>query len=247
MLVSIVVPFYNSMSFLNDCINSVINQTYKDFELILVNDCSLDGSLIIANKYEQLYENVRVIDLKENKGVGNARNVGIEYSNGHFIAFLDSDDIWVPNKLEMQVDFMIKNNCSISFTSYFKFDKDGGTISKKISVPESVFYLQLLKNNVIPLSSAMIIKGDFRNLKFQCVGHEDFVYWLEALKINGPALGINQPLMYYRISSNSLSHNKFRASIYTWNIYRKIIGMNYLRAIYYFSFYIVNSTLKFLK
>jgi teichuronic acid biosynthesis glycosyltransferase TuaG len=193
------------------------------------------------------YDKIQLINLKENNGVSNARNIGMSIAKGSYIAFLDSDDCWSEKKLELQLNYMQTSNIEISFTAYFKIDPNDKQISKIISVPEFVNYTSLLKQNVIPLSSSIIKKDLVSKLKFKKIGHEDFAFWLNALKTVPFAYGLDVPLLHYRISKGSLSHNKFKSANYTWKIYRIEENLNIFYSIFYFLNYTFYSSLKFLK
>lgn len=245
-LVSIIVPIYNTEIYINKCINSIINQTFKNWELILINDCSTDNSLSIANKYKN-NNNIFIIDLNVNSGVANARNIGLSYARGSYVAFLDSDDYWLPTKLEKQLQFMTLHNAKISFTSYYKIDTNDNIISEIIKIPKFVNYIDLLKQNVIPLSSSIIETDFISNFRFKKIGHEDFAFWLKALKQTSYAIGLNEPLLHYRITKGSLSHNKFRSAKYTWSILRNEEGFNILTSCFYFCNYVYYSSIKYFK
>jgi glycosyltransferase involved in cell wall biosynthesis len=245
-LVSIIVPIYNSENYLDKCINSIINQSFNDWELILINDCSTDNSLNIANKYIN-HKNIFIIDIQENGGVANARNIGLSYARGSHVAFLDSDDYWLPTKLEKQLQFMTLHNAKISFTSYYKIDTNDKIISEIIKVPKFVNYINLLKQNVIPLSSSIIETDFVTNFVFKKIGHEDFAFWLHALKHTTYAIGLNEPLLHYRITKGSLSHNKFRSAYYTWSIFRNEERFNIFTSFFYFCNYVFYSSIKYFK
>lgn len=246
-LVSIITPVYNAESTIIDTINSVLSQSYSNWELIIVDDCSKDGSLdVIKGLPDEHSTNIKVISLLENKGVANARNIGLENAIGEYVAFLDSDDIWDVEKLQKQVSFMQDLACDISFTAYRKFNENG-IASTIISVPESVDYKNLLFGNVIPCSSSMFRREKLLSLRFVRIGHEDFVFWLTALKTISLAYGLNEVLMFYRISSTSISANKIKAATYTWNIFRKVEKLSLLKSTFYFISYALQGFRKYMK
>ena len=153
-MVSIITPVYNCEEFLEECIQSVLNQTLKDWELILVDDCSTDSSSIIINKYVALDSRIKLYSLNKNVGAGIARNKGIEISRERFIAFLDSDDYWHRNKLKLQIEYMIQENIDFSYTNFFELDKED-KVSKIILTPKSVNSFSLLFNNYIKTLTAI--------------------------------------------------------------------------------------------
>ena len=173
--------------------------------------------------------------MKFNQGVSHARNVALEQANGQFIAFLDSDDIWDEEKLEKQIAFMNDKNCAISFTSYELMDENNERLNKIIRVPEKVDYNTLLKGNILGCLTVVvdISKLDFE-IKMSGVRHEDYVLWLSILKKGHIAYGIDEVLALYRKSNNSLSGNKLKSAMWTWNIYKNIEKIPLPKAIYYF-------------
>lgn len=133
-LVSIITPSYNSAKFIGKTIDSVISQTYKNWEMIIIDDCSTDSSAEFIKTYEEKDSRIKLVQLKENSGAAVARNIGIQLAQGRFIAFLDSDDSWLPEKLERQIDFMLFNDYSFTYTSYLKVD-EGGKVLGIVPIP----------------------------------------------------------------------------------------------------------------
>ncbi|MES2828422.1 MAG: glycosyltransferase family 2 protein [Bacteroidota bacterium] len=246
-LISVIIPVFNAESSIKETLESVLKQSYLDWEIIIVDDCSTDNSMdVIRSAIKSMEKQTSIISLTENNGVANARNVGLDNVNGEFVAFLDSDDIWSTEKLEKQLRFMQNLRCDISYTAYKKIDENG-VVKSMISVAEKVSYNDLLHENVIPFSSSMLRRSKLLNHRFLKVGHEDFVFWLAALKHISMAYGLNEPLMYYRISANSISSDKFKAAKFTWNIYRKIEGFTVFKSAYYFVCYSFSGLRKYLK
>jgi len=246
-LVSIITPVYNSAKHLETTIKSVLAQTYKNWELILIDDGSNDDSLTLIESYIVTDSRIRLICHPKNLGVAAARNSGTKMADGRFIAFLDSDDSWDDEKLTVQVNFMQKNNCAISYTAYRKIDTDGEILVRKIDIPEKVNYNSLLRHNVIAFLTSIYDVKIIGKRYFEKIGHEDFAFWLEILKDNHLGFGINQVLASYRIHNSSLSNNKLRSAKYTWNIYRQNQKLSFFRSLYYFSNYIVSSSIKYIK
>ncbi|WP_300278913.1 glycosyltransferase family 2 protein [Peptacetobacter sp.] len=244
-LVSIITPMYNSERYIVSTIESVLNQTYKDWEMIIVDDCSTDSSSEIAKSYSEKDERIKYIRTEKNAGVSNARNVALKMATGSFLAFLDSDDTWEKEKLEKQIDFMKKNEYVITFTAYELMDENSNKIHKEIMVPESVDYKTLLKGNVLGCLTVIIDRKKLGfEIKMSGERHEDYVLWLSILKKGIKAYGLNEILAAYRKSSNSLSGNKFKAAKWTWNIYRNIEKIPLPKAIYYFINYAINGIKK---
>lgn len=221
-IVSIVMPAYNCDSFIKQSIESVINQTYKNWELIIINDCSTDKTEEIIKSYSDK----RITTYKNNKqkGVSYSRNKGISFCSSEWIAFIDSDDIWENNKLEEQLE-IVSNNKEFIFTGSKFINENGKQIKYIQNVPEKININELLKQNLISCSSVLINKKHLINHPFP-EGieniHEDYAAWLEILKDIDYAYGINKPLLTYRIRESSKSFNKIKAAIMNFNVYRYI-------------------------
>lgn len=247
-LTSIIMPCYNSSKTISKAIKSVIEQTYKNWELLITDDCSKDNSREIIKSFCDKDNRVKLFHLKENMGVANARNNSIAYAVGSYIAFLDSDDMWHPEKLQIQINYMLKNNIEFSYTAYKKIDNYDIVISDKIKVQETgIAYKDLLKHNEMGCLTIVINRKLIEGIKFQRVGHEDYVFWLSILKTGVMSYGINKALSYYRVGNESISSDKHRAMGFTWNIYRNIEGLDFFKSAYYFLHYAFNSFLKSLK
>lgn len=242
-LVSIIVPVYNSEKFLEEAIKSILEQTYKNWELILINDASTDESINIIKKFAKEDKRITYIELEKNSGTAVARNKGIEKATGKYIAFLDSDDWWEKEKLYKQVDFMKQNNCGFSFTAFQYAIKDGREKGTKVFVPQKLNYKQALKNTLISTITVMfdmdIINKDL--IYMTNVKSEDTATWWKILKKGYTAYGINEILSYYRRHKNSKSSNKLVAIKQAWELYRKVEKMNLFSSMYYFCFYAVNA------
>ena len=242
-LVSIVVPVYNAERFLEDTINTVLNQTYKNWELLLINDCSKDNSKKIYEKYKR---DKRIVwfDQKQNGGAALARNKGIEISNGEYLCFLDADDLWAKEKLEKQIKFMKEKDCEFSFTGYEFADENGNPNGKKVHVPNSINYKKALKNTTIWTSTVMF---DMRKLTKEEIympnvrRGQDTATWWKVLKKIKFAYGIDEILSYYRRTNDSLSSNKLKALKRTWYLYRNVEGLNIVKSSYNFSWYCFNA------
>jgi teichuronic acid biosynthesis glycosyltransferase TuaG len=244
--VSIISPCFNSESYLQQMIDSVINQTYINWELILINDYSSDHTVDVIRRNVSVDSRIQFIDLPKNKGVANARNAGITKARGKYIAFLDSDDLWDADKLQKQVDFMKSTGCHLSYTAYRKMGSDSSILTEKIAVSEKgVSYRMLLKHNEIGCLTAMYNCEVIGKKYFMKVGHEDFVYWLSILKSGYVAYGLNTVLATYRVHQDTLSSNKIRAALFTWNIYRNIEKLSFMSSVINFLSYSVAAFKKF--
>lgn len=241
-LISIVVPVHNTEKFIRDTISSVLNQTIDNYELILVNDASTDNTLSILKEYEN-NKRIKIIDLKDNVGAAEARNIGIKSSIGNYLCFLDADDYWNPNKLEKQINFMKEKACAFSFTGYEFADSNLNPLNKKVRVPKTLNYNQLLRNTTIFTSTVMFNLNKINDdmIKFPIVKSEDTALWLSILKNNYIAYGLNENLVYYRRSESTLSSNKIEAIKRIWNLYRNVENLSLIRSIYNFIFYAFNA------
>lgn len=244
-LVSIVTPVYNAERFIKETIDSVISQTYSNWELILVDDCSSDSSADIISEYIKKDDRIKYIKNEVNSGAAVSRNNGIEASKGQYIAFVDSDDVWENEKLEKQLEFMKKNSYPFTFTSYRYVLEDGTITDKTARAIEKINYNGLLKNTVIGCSTVIIdrmIVGDFRMPLLR--RGQDTATWLQILKKIDYAYGLDIPLVNYRKVSNSISSNKFKALKRTWNIYRNVEHLGIIKSSYVFCCYAFNAVMR---
>lgn len=242
--VSIVMPVYNSEEFVNRSIESILNQTYTDFELIIVDDCSTDQTQSLVKKIASVDERVRLLRLNENSGAAVARNLAINEARGRYIAFLDSDDLWHEEKLSKQLSFMQDNQVAFTYSSYTQIDEEGNSLAE-ISVPSKVGYKQLLKTNVIGCLTVIYDAEIIGKQEMPLIRkRQDFGLWLKLLKIVDYAYGIKEPLAFYRVRKGSISSNKLSAAKFTWDLYRKIECLPLYKALYYFSCYAIGGIAK---
>ena len=243
-LVSIVVPVYNAEKFLEDTINTVLNQTYTNWELILVNDCSKDNSINIINKYVEQDSRIRLHNNETNSKAAVSRNNGITDSKGRFICFLDADDKWDSTKLEKQIRFMKENDYAFSFTSYEFADEKCVPNGKQVRVPNKINYKQALKNTTIWTSTVMfdMTKLSKEDIYMPNVARgQDTATWWKVLKKIDYAYGLDEVLSYYRRSEGTLSSNKFVALKRTWILYRNVEHLNIFYSMYCFFWYCINA------
>lgn len=215
--------------------------------MIIVDDKSKDETCKVVEEFVQKDERIRLIKLEKNAGVSNARNTGLAAAKGKYIAFLDSDDVWLPAKLSHQVAFMEDNGYQLSFTAYNKIDEAGKVVSKKIETPFSINYKQILSHNLIIFSTAMALRSTVADQQFKKVGHEDWLFWMDLLKKCELGYGINEQLAQYRIRSGSISANKFKGMSYTWKLFRESEKLDLFSSCYYFTRYAFNALWKYLK
>ena len=244
-LISIIMAAYNAEKTIEQAISSVLNQTYPNFELLVVNDCSTDGTVKLVEGIAAKDSRVRLISNEKNGGVSFTRKLGLEEAEGEWIAILDSDDAWAAEKLEKQIALQEKTNAELLFTGSAFMDADGKPIDWYLAAPAEVSYRQLLKQNVLSNSSALVSKELYA--RCYAVGdgmHEDFAIWLSILKEGRKAYGVDEPLLIYRIAKSSKSGNKVKAAKMNWNTYR-YVGLNPVSAIYYECWYIVKGLQKY--
>ena len=244
-MVSIITPAFNAEEFLSGTVESVKSQTFKDWELIIVDDCSTDNTLEIARTCAEADKRIRVVKTECNGGVSAARNLGLSIATGDYIAFLDSDDLWAPQKLEKQIQFMLENDCTLSYTDFQKFDSSTGEKGKIIKAPKQMEAADILKNTAIGCLTVMVNKRKSGHFTMPILKHtEDNCTWYHILKkTNSTALNIGEVLAYYRVGNVSLTRNKGRSAIQQWQIYREYFKFSRLRSAYYFCCYAFNALL----
>lgn len=230
-LISIVTPSFNAADTLMRCIGSVKAQTVSYWEHIIVDDASSDSSYAIILEAAQDDSRIRSARLDQNSGAGAARNKAIEMARGRYIAFLDADDEWFPEKLERQIDFMQKTKAAFSFTG-FVHQSDQGAYS--VSVPPRTNYRSLLRNNVIGCLTAVYDAGQLGKVYMPLIRRrQDYALWLDLLKRTDHAYGLNEPLAVYNVSADSLSGSKWQANLGIWHMLRDVENMNTVMATYY--------------
>ena len=224
-LVSIIVPVYNVRKYIAATIESVLAQTYTNWELLLIENNSTDGTKEFVAEYlkDNPDDRITFCVIDENIGAAEARNYGMDISKGRFVAYLDSDDLWMPDKLEKQVTFMLKNQAAFSFTGYEFADASGTGTGKVVKVPETICYKEALQNTTILTSTVMFDtqKLPKRELHMPKVKSEDTALWWRILRSGVLAYGLQENLVLYRRIGNSLSSNKIEALRRIWNLYRK--------------------------
>ncbi|WP_103588448.1 glycosyltransferase family 2 protein [Campylobacter concisus] len=247
MSVTIIMPSYDSEKFIIESIESVLAQTYSNWELIIVDDCSPDDSNKIITKYVDSDGRIKLIKLQKNSGPAVARNTAIEAASGRYIAFLDSDDVWLPNKLETQINFMHNNDLAFTYSSYRLVGEDNEHLGVFIT-KDKISYFDMLKTcSVGCLTAIYDTKKIGKQYMPLILKRQDYGLWLKILKLIGETKGISEPLATYRIRKNSVSSNKVKAAKYQWKIYRDIEKLSFLKSLYYFVFYAYNGVTKYKK
>jgi glycosyltransferase involved in cell wall biosynthesis len=243
-LVSIITPSYNTFQFIGETIESVLAQDYQAWEMIIVDDNSTDKSNELIRGYVKKDDRIKFIQNKENLGAAVSRNLGIEKAAGRFIAFLDSDDLWLPKKLTQQLDFMLRHNYSFTYTAYGKINEAGKDIGH-IDIPTKSSYHSLLKTCPIGCLTAIYDTQVIGKVYLPLIEkRQDYGLWLRILKKIDFAYGVETTLAKYRVRSNSISSNKFLAAKYQWRIYRDLEKLSLLDSIFYMTTYTFNGVLK---
>lgn len=238
-------PSYNAAKFIAASIQSVIDQTYSNWELLITDDCSKDETVKIVEKFLVEDNRIKLFSTGKNSGPACARNKSLENATGKYIAFLDSDDIWVSNKLETQLKFMIEKNIAFSFSSYSVMKEDGTPIGNTINVPKVIGYHGYLRNTIIGCLTVIIDRektGNFimPNIKTS----EDMALWLNIMKRGFKAWGLQVPLAQYRVVSKSLTSKKWIEAKYVWKVYREIEHINPIYSAICFIGYAINAIIK---
>lgn len=244
-LCSVIMPAYNAKKYIADAIKSVTNQTYENIELIIVDDCSNDGTRSIIDKWSRYDSRIKPIFNKTNIGCAESRNKALKASRGEYVAFIDSDDIWELNKLEVQLTELKKRKGILSYTAFQMIDSSGRCIKKR-EVIENVTLDLLLRENYICCSSVVLIGYIARNhYMISNYFHEDYCYWLNLLEEGYLFCGINKFLVKYRLSSQNRSKNKINAAWHRWRIYREYLRMSIWDSIRYIGMYLLNGIRKY--
>lgn len=269
--VSVVMPAYNAEAFIADAIESVCGQTYPNWHLIVVDDCSTDETVRVAHERAERDPRIKIVRSPVNGGTSAARNLGLSHAVGRYVAFLDADDIWAAEKLDKQIAFMAQRKAGFSFTAYQKFNSAG--LGGVITASPSVSWRDMLKGNRIGCSTVMLDAQAFAQIRFptgpgrrdhhpvwrslldaerrmdlvEQGGREDYALWLSLLRNGGLAHGLDQPLVRYRVHEASKSARKLRAVAAQWVVYRDVEKIPRMRAAWYLGHYAVRGVMKALR
>ncbi|EIQ7476423.1 glycosyltransferase family 2 protein [Vibrio parahaemolyticus] len=242
LLVSVIMPTYNSAGTVVESIQSVLSQTYKNWELIIVDDRSTDNTWQVIQTYADKYDNIRIYQNKENLGAGASRNFAIKKARGRFIAFLDSDDLWTEDKLAEQIPFMLKNNYPLTYTHYSRFNSEEEL--SVVTAPEYTTYKKLMYSNVIGCLTAVYDTQALGKRYMPLIRkRQDMGLWLDILKDTPKAYCLPKALAKYRMDSG-MTANKFSVLSYQWKFYRDVVGLSLPRSLFTFSVYAVKGTMK---
>lgn len=246
-LVSIIVPTYNACEYIQQTISSVFSQTYSNWELLIIDDCSSDNTISIVEVFAERDPRIRYFSTNQNTGSpSQPRNIGIEQAKGDYIAFLDSDDIWLPNKLEEQLAFIQEYGYDFVYSNYEKMSWDGKREQRIVKVKESSSYKDILKANEIPCLTVLLKRELLDDVRFKSVPDEDCVCWLDILKKGYRAYNTGKVHAVYREAKQSRSSNKFKMFKERWYILREIEKVSFVPAVYYLTIYAFRGLAKYL-
>jgi len=233
-MVSVIMPTYNSAVFIGAAIQSVQNQTYLNWELFVIDDSSNDSTLASVENFVSLDSRIKLYQNTKNAGAGASRNTGIKAAKGSFITFLDADDLWKPEKLEIQVNFMLKNNLAMSFSSYLLMTETGELLPEIVEALPELSYQKLLRSNYVGNLTGMYNADKIGKIYSPTLRkRQDWGLWLSVLEKAGSAMGIHQPLAVYRLRKNSISNNKTALLKYNFQIYNTVLGYDFLKSCKY--------------
>lgn len=246
-LISIVMPMYNSETFVSKAIDSILEQTYTNWELIIVDDGSHDHSVEVVMSYVEKNHRIQLLKNKKNSGIAITRNKAIQSTKGKYIAFLDSDDRWYPKKLEYQVTIMENKQVDFSCTSYDIVNEQGKIMGERFFEEASRGFSDLLKTNFIGCLTVMIKREVLINYPMPNVKHEDYATWLNILKNNFSIFVIPEKLSIYTNRESSVSSNKFNTINWVWIIYRNELGFSKIKSVFFLIRFLGFTTFKYLK
>jgi teichuronic acid biosynthesis glycosyltransferase TuaG len=243
-LVSIITPSWNVAPLIGETIASVQAQTFRDWELLIADDCSTDQTAAIVESMAASDPRIKLIRQPRNGGPALARQAAIEQAQGRFIAFLDSDDLWLPAKLERQIAFAQSNHAALSYTAFRRINETGTATGRLIEVPASLDYEQLLKNTSIATLTAMVDRGVAGNIAMKNEPYDDFCLWLSILKPGRIAHGLNEDLARYRVRGSSVSSRPLRSAGWVWHIYRNVEQLSPTKSAWCFAHWAARAWLK---
>lgn len=233
-LVSIVMPAYNAGEYIEESIHSVQQQTHSNWELLVIDDASTDGTAATVEKYTLEDSRIKLHQLPANQGAGFARNIGIKASKGDFVSFLDADDMWKPQKLKSQLDFMQRVGAKVCYSSYELINEQGTSLNKQIKALEELPFKKLLKANYIGNLTGIYNSNMLGKIYCPLIRkRQDWGLWLLAVKKAGGARGIPEPLAEYRLRKNSVSGNKTSMLKYNYQVYREVLGFSTSKSLLY--------------
>ncbi len=243
--ISVITPAYNASEFIDETVQSVINQTFTDWEMIIVDDASSDDTYSKLCKWADKDSRIKPIQHKKNSGVAAARNTALEAAVGDFIAFLDADDLWVPEKLEIQYNYMRDNGYVLTYTEYKIFTADDYENAKSVKVPRVMTYSRIFGNTSIACLTVMVDRKTVGDFRMPPLTHtEDQCTWQDILSRGYKAYALCEPLSLYRRSEGSMTDNKLKVIKRQWYTYRSYHKLSFIKSAYYFTLYALNAVIK---
>jgi teichuronic acid biosynthesis glycosyltransferase TuaG len=231
-LVSIIIPTYNCEKFIGKTLQSVLNQSYSNWEIILVDDASTDNTVTIIKEFAQDDNRIKLTRLENNSGNGFARNIALQNASGRYIAFLDADDLWAPLKLEKQISFLQSYKLPFTFSFYDCIDEQGNNLNRRVEAPLSLSYNQLFYCNYVGNLTAIYDVEFFGKIKIEATQkRQDWRLWLTILKQIKIAQPVPESLAFYRIRKDSISSSKFKLIKHNFGVYREFHGYNFVFSI----------------
>ena len=245
-IVSIITPAYNAAPFLEETVKSVQAQSFPDWEMIIVDDCSTDNTYSLAKKLAEEDSRIKVLQNSENSGVAATRNKALNVATGQYIAFLDSDDLWLPDKLKKQIEFMDAGHYILTYTNYQKFNSDTGErYSKIIKAPAKMTAKQIYGDTSIGCLTVMVNRDMAGPFHMPLLGHtEDNITWQEILAKGYTAYRLDEVFSLYREGNSSLTSGKKQAAKQQWQTYREYYKFSIPKSMYYFTSYAFHAFIK---
>lgn len=244
-LVSIITPAYRCAGVIGETIRSAIAQTHTNWEMLIAEDCSPDDTRDVLRRWAGTDGRIKLIELERNGGPAEARNAALSRARGRWIAFLDSDDLWLPNKLERTIAYATAHDAPFVFTGFRRMPADGNSAGRYIGTPSTLNYRQLLGNTAIATSTVLLDSSKVGTFQMRRTYYDDFDCWLQILKQGHRAFGLDEDLMRYRVMAQSVSRNKRRSAAYVWRAYRDLEGLSLPTSIWYFSQYAIRGLFKY--
>ncbi|QYA24897.1 glycosyltransferase family 2 protein [Gramella sp. MT6] len=231
-MVSVIMPAYNAEAFIADSIQSVIAQTYPNWELLVIDDASTDNMKEIVKGFSEKDKRIKLLENDSNLGTHHSRNRGIKAAQGHLIAFLDADDQWKPSKLYTQVKILQKGNVAACFSSYELISENGEPLNKKIEALPILSYEKLLKANYVGNLTGIYDAQKIGKIYCPEISkRQDWALWLKVIEKGGPMKGIEESLAIYRVRKNSISRNKLEMLKYNFKVYHEVLGYSYFSSL----------------
>jgi teichuronic acid biosynthesis glycosyltransferase TuaG len=226
-LVSIITPTYNAEKYIRETLQSVLNQSYQNWEMILADDASKDNTVAIIEEFGLKDSRIKLFKLPENRGNGFARNAALEKASGKYIAYLDADDLWFPEKLEKQIQFLKTNNLHFTFSFYDSIDEEGNNLNRRVESPNPLTYKELFFCNYVGNLTAIYDADYFGKIILETSQkRQDWRIWLTILQQIKTAKPVTEPLAFYRIRKDSVSSSKFKLIKHNFGVYREFHGYN---------------------